>query len=38
MRQAVGQVVKSGEGTPDLGGNLTTGEMGDRLVAAVASS
>ncbi|MFP6620470.1 MAG: isocitrate/isopropylmalate family dehydrogenase, partial [Pirellulaceae bacterium] len=38
IRHAVGQVLQSGEGTPDLGGNLTTVELGDRLVAEVTGS
>ena len=38
IRHAVGQILQSGEGTLDLGGNLTTVEMGDRLVAEVIGS
>ncbi|MFP6602391.1 MAG: isocitrate/isopropylmalate family dehydrogenase [Pirellulaceae bacterium] len=35
IRQAVALTLKSGEGTPDLGGILTTTQMGDRLIAGL---
>ena len=37
IRSAVEQTLAAGHATPDLGGRLTTGEMGDRLVDALQS-
>ena len=35
IRKAVAQTLASGDGTPDLGGTLTTTQMGDRLIASL---
>ncbi|MDZ4778789.1 MAG: isocitrate/isopropylmalate family dehydrogenase [Planctomycetia bacterium] len=38
IRRAVEQCLAEGERTPDLGGRLTTSEMGDRILAALNSA
>jgi len=35
IREAVAQTLATGDGTPDLGGSLTTTQMGDRLIASL---
>jgi isocitrate/isopropylmalate dehydrogenase len=36
IEQAVGEALRSGKTTADLGGDLTTSAVGDRIAAAVA--
>jgi 3-isopropylmalate dehydrogenase len=38
VEAAVAQSLRAGETTPDLGGSLTTSQVGDRLARAVAAS
>lgn len=37
LESAVTALIRAGETTVDLGGSLTTGEVGDRIARAVAS-